>query len=89
MAPVCPHCGFDFPDAPVQIKERRGLAYSGLADAALVVGAIATVLGSLLSLGVAVLAVLAHSWISALSNFIFSLVLLALFVVFQRVADAG
>lgn len=86
-ATVCPHCGYDF---PLQVKTapvRRGLAYSGLSDAALVVGQIMAILGSALSLLGTIAAILSREWRGGVSGLITSLVLLALYVVFVRVAD--
>ena len=42
-AVVCPHCGYDF--APNEPEPRRGIAYSGLANLALMVGILAAGLG--------------------------------------------
>lgn len=43
---VCPHCGYDFPEAGYTSKKfRPGFAYSPLADLALIVSMIAAVFG--------------------------------------------
>lgn len=43
----CPHCGYDFPDPDnTPLGQRKGFAYSPLADLALVVSMIAAVLGT-------------------------------------------
>ncbi len=86
-ATVCPHCGYDFPlqDKPEPV--RRGLAYGGMADAALVVGMITAILGFVLSLLGCVAALVSRQWAGAVSGLITSLVMLALYVVFVRVAD--
>jgi hypothetical protein len=44
---VCPHCGYDFPDPDsTSTGQRKGFAYSPLADLALLVSMIAAVLGA-------------------------------------------
>lgn len=86
-APVCPHCGYDFPLQPKTAPPKRGLAYSGLSDAALVVGQFMSVLGSVLSLVGAIASLLGGELRGAIAGVISSLVLLALYVVFVRVGE--
>ena len=87
MAAVCPNCGYDFPLAAPPKSAHRGIAYSGLADIALVVGMLATALGCIMVLIVIGAALLDRNFPLAFSSTISFFVLLALFVVFQRVAD--
>ncbi|HEX8833243.1 MAG TPA: hypothetical protein VF719_03545 [Abditibacteriaceae bacterium] len=87
MATVCPHCAYDFPVKSSDKSERRGLAYSGLADLSLVVGMLCTILGAILMLVLTGAALLVRDFRGAFSGLISFFTLLALFVVFQRVAD--
>lgn len=44
---VCPHCGYDFPEARgVKLEKQKGFAYSPLSDLALVVSMAAAGLGA-------------------------------------------
>jgi uncharacterized membrane protein YvbJ len=56
---VCPHCGYDFPvqNRPhtTQAAEKKGIAYTALADFALVMGMLISGLGATVSLIAAVL----------------------------------
>jgi hypothetical protein len=64
-APVaCPHCGYDF--TPGNLDPRRGIAYSPLADLALVVGIVAAGLGCIAALIASVVALMNGQWSTAL-----------------------
>ncbi len=85
-APVCPQCGYDFPLQQSE-KKRRGIAYSGLGDWSLVVGMVCSALGAVLMLVFVGAALLDRNSRLAFSSLITFFILLALYVVFQRVAD--
>jgi hypothetical protein len=87
MAAVCPHCGYDFPLHQTSKPERRGIAYSALADLSLVVGMLCTALGAISMLVFVGAALLDRNLRAGFSSLITFFILLALFVVFQRVAD--
>ena len=86
MAAFCPHCNYDFPTHERK-SERRGIAYSGLADLALVVGMVAAALGCISALFTMFMALLDKQISLAFMSAITFFVLLALYVVFQRVAN--
>jgi hypothetical protein len=86
-ATVCPHCGYDFPlDQPEKL-ERRGVAYNAFADFSLVVGMFSAALGALAMLVVIVLGVFGKNFVMVASATIGFFIQVALYVVFQRVAD--
>ena|SRR5438309_2159907 len=81
---VCPHCGYDFP--PVERGYRKGIAYSRLADVALIVGTIAAGLGCLGSVIGAFVALLRGDWLTGLVLGPLAFFLqMAMLVVFVRV----
>src|SRR5687768_14825667 len=47
---ICPQCGYDFPDSGVGWNRRRGFAYSGIANMALVLGQIVSGIGRLFAI---------------------------------------
>jgi hypothetical protein len=83
---ICPHCGYDF---PLEGKSRRrGLAYSSLAQIALLVGIVAAGLGSLVAAIATITALWHGDWFSGLVVGPLALFLqLAMLVVFVRVQD--
>ena len=92
METFCRNCGYDFPvqgdTVTTETTEKKGIAYSALADFALVVGMILSGLGAIISLvGIVVLTLTgnyAKGLIQAPLSFLMSF---ALYVVFQRAAD--
>lgn len=89
---VCPHCGYDFPlqarTGTTQTAQKKGIAYSPLADFALAIGMLFTALGAIVSLiGIVVLTLSGHYATGLIQAPISFFMSLALFVVFQRVAD--
>lgn len=86
-APVCPHCGYDFPLQKPEKPQPRGIAYSALADFALVIGMISAAIGALGMLILCGAAVLDHNFRAAFEAALRFFVLLALYVVFVRVVD--
>src|SRR5262249_33099807 len=86
-AVVCPHCGYDFP--PGDTALRRGLAYSRLANLALVVGIVAAGFGCAVAAVSSVIALLRGEWSLALIAgplaFFLQLALLVVFVRIQRI----
>jgi hypothetical protein len=80
---VCPACGYDFP--PDAGSHRRGLAYSGLADVALVVATLVAALGSIAALVGMGIALWHREWLIGLVYCpIACLYQVALLVVFVR-----
>jgi hypothetical protein len=81
----CPACGYDFPDEP-RDESRTGLAYSWLADIALIVGGVAAGFGCLGAVLSAVAALMNQRYVEA---FVYApivfFVCLANLVVFLRV----
>lgn len=63
-APVCPHCGYDFPAETS--PARTGFAYSGWADMALLVGTAAAGLGCVFAVIFAVFSLIQGNLLSAL-----------------------
>jgi hypothetical protein len=83
---VCPHCGYDF--APAPGAHRKGLAYSPLADVALLVGTFVAALGCLGALYGMVVALWWGEWLTGLVICpVLFLYQLALLVVFVRAQD--
>jgi hypothetical protein len=86
-AVACPHCGYDFP--PASADPRRGIAYSPLANLALVVGIVAAGLGCAVAVLAAVAALLNGQWSNALVvaplAFFLQLAMLVVFVRVQRI----
>ena len=86
-AAVCPHCSYDFPLQKSDKPEPRGIAYSALADFALVIGIGCAAVGALTMLFFIGTALLSHKFGVAFSGVLSFFLLLALYVVFVRVAD--
>lgn len=85
METVCPHCGYDF---PVQAARREGIAYSRLADIALLVCTIVSGIGCVVVIFAVVAAILeGHLLIALIVGPIVFLEQLGLFVVFVRIQD--
>src|SRR5713226_1542284 len=86
-AVACPHCGYDFP--PGDPDPRRGIAYSPLANLALVVGTVAAGLGCAAAVIASVSAVINGECVSALLlgplAFFLQLAMLVVFVRVQQV----
>ena len=89
MATVCPHCSYDFPETSSDLAPRRGIAYSAVADLALVIGMLATGVSAIGVLVAIVLALLQGKVLYALAAVPLFFMSLAQYVVFQRVADRG
>ena len=89
MDAVCPHCGYDFPTQEPEAPEPSGIAYSGLADIALIIGEIAATLGAIMALFYVVMLLLGLHILHALVAVIGFFVSLANFVVFVRIRDMG
>lgn len=88
MAIICPHCGHDFSRRSPPGVERKGLAYSNLANLALVVGQLAAALGVIVAIVIWIFAAINGEWLQALfTGPITTLLMLALLVVFARVMD--
>ena len=85
-AVVCPHCGYDFPAG--NPHPRRGIAYSPLANVALIVGIVAAGFGCLMSAIATVYALANAEWLTALIvgplAFFLQLAMLVVFVRVQR-----
>ncbi len=86
-AAVCPHCAYDFPLQKLEKPQPRGVAYSALADFALVIGMGSAAVGALLMLFTTGVALLNHNYRDVFGGALRFFVLLALYVVFVRVAD--
>jgi hypothetical protein len=86
-AAVCPHCSYDFPLQKSDKPEPRGIAYSALADLSLVVGMACAALGAIAMLVAIGAALLESKYQQALVAVLLFFLLLALYVVFVRVAD--
>lgn len=86
-AVVCPHCGYDFPTQPCAVPERSGIAYSGLADVALIVGQFAAAFGAVIALVYVAVLLLSLHFLHAVIAAIGFLLSLASFVVFVRISD--
>ena len=86
-AVACPHCGYDFP--PGNADPRRGIAYSPLANLALVVGIVAAWLGCAAVVIASVGALMSGQWVAALVvgplAFFLQLAMLVVFVRVQRI----
>jgi hypothetical protein len=63
-AVACPHCGYAFP--PGNLDPRSSIAYSWLADLALVVGIVAAGLGCVVAVIASVVALMNGQWGTAL-----------------------
>jgi len=84
----CRHCGQEFPPRPILDRD-AGLAYSRLADAALIVGQIVAGIAFTIAVVACVLALLVGEWwVAFVRGPIAALLVLANFVVFARVRDA-
>ena len=86
---ICPHCGYDFPIVEPEPPEPSGMAYSNLAEIALVVGEVAAIIGAIASLSYAAILLLSLDIISGLIAVIGGLLSVANFVVFARIRDMG
>ena len=86
-ATICPHCGHDFRSADSTEEERKGLAYSRLADIALTVVQIAALVACVLAIIAAVVALLSLQWLDTLICAVQFFIYLAVFVVFARFQD--
>lgn len=86
---VCPHCGYDFPAPPTDANSRKqGLAYSFLADIALMISMISAALGCIGVLIVALIALLQGQFIAALAICPIAFFLqLGMLVVFLRIQN--
>ena len=85
METVCPHCGYDFPNAAGPRKE--GVAYLRLADVALIVSTIAAGFGCLAAVGAGVVALVEGDWRGLVASPIAFFLQLGLLVVFIRIQD--
>ncbi len=86
---ACPHCGCDFP-SEVAPTERKGLAYSRVADFALVIGQGVAGLACVAAMVGCVASLLSGKWVDAfIRGPIVAVLLLAMFVVFARTLDKG
>lgn len=82
----CDACGYDFP--PASVDNKRGLAYSPLADLALVVGCLVAGLSAILALVGMVIQAMAGNYIDAfVSAPIVFFLSTAMLVVFLRTID--
>ena len=87
---LCPHCGYDFPSpATDSVSRRTGLAYSTLADIALIVSNLCCALGSLAAIFASLVFLYHQEYFNALvyAPFCF-FVQFGLWVVFTRIQDA-
>ena len=85
---VCPHCGFDFPKENGR-RARRGLAYSPLANTALVIGKIVAAIACVVSVIGCLMSLLAGHLVDALIRGPIAFFLcLAMFVLFVRACDS-
>jgi hypothetical protein len=86
-AVACPHCGYDF--SPSTPEPRRGIAYSPLANLALIVGVVAAGLGCIVSVIASVGALINEQWGNALVvaplAFFLQLAMLVVFIRVQRI----
>jgi hypothetical protein len=91
-APACPRCGYDFPQPP-EPPAPPGLAYSPLAEVALVVGIVAAGIGCLLAIVAAAVALVQGEWGRALIvsplAFFLQLAMLVVFVRVRRIGPPG
>lgn len=87
MATVCPHCSYDFPPLVPEKTVRPGIAYTALADFALVVGMISAVLGVIVTLVFMGTVLFTRNFLVAALSVIPFFLQVALFVVYRRVAD--
>ena len=84
----CPECGYDFPDHPRNVP-RTGLAYSAIADIALIVGGIAAGVGCIRAIIAAIVATMNQRWWDAFFVAPVSFFLcLAMLIVFIRIQNA-
>jgi hypothetical protein len=86
-ATVCPHCGYDFPLDEPEKREWRGIAYTAFADLALVVGMICAAIGAVVMLAIILFGIISKNFIVGASGVLGFFLQLALYVVYQRVAD--
>ena len=85
---VCQHCGFDFPKENGR-RARRGLAYSPLANTALVIGKIVAAIACVVSVIGCLMSLLAGHLVDALIRGPIAFFLcLAMFVLFVRACDS-
>lgn len=82
--PACPHCGYDF--SPPPDTDRKGFAYSPLADIALIVGSFVALLGCVVALIATIVGLVKGDFLTGLVIApIAFFTQLALVVVFARV----
>ncbi len=84
---VCPHCGYDYATHESEMPESVGLAYSGLADLALIIGQVMTAISCIITLIYGVIFLLSFHFLLALGAVIGFFLSLANFVVFVRIRD--
>lgn len=85
---VCSHCGYDFPADPTPTARRTGIAYSFLADVALIIGGIVSGLSCVAAVLGCITSLLQQQYLQALVvcpvSFFFSLALLVVFLRIQK-----
>jgi hypothetical protein len=86
-ATVCPHCGYDFPLQQAPKPERRGIVYNAFADLSLVIGMFSAAIGALGMLVGVILSLLDKKFLIVAICTIGFFLHVAMYVVFQRVAD--
>ena len=84
---ACPRCGYDFP--PGNPDPRRGIAFSPIANLALIVGTVAAGLGCGAAVIASIAALINGQWVTALVlgplAFFLQLAMLVVFVRVQRI----
>jgi hypothetical protein len=92
METICPHCGYDFPAMELvqsAFSEPSGIAYSGLAEFALIVGEFAAGFSAVISLFMAAMFLIGFRISYLFGAIIVFFLCLANFVVFERVRNMG
>lgn len=86
---VCPHCGYDFPSTDTRIHpDKQGLAYTTLADFALIISTAVAGFGCVMALLLSVLALFHWEFLNGLVLFPMAFILqLGMLVVFLRVQN--
>jgi hypothetical protein len=84
---VCPHCGFDFPEATGSPMRATGFAYSPLADTALTISMIAAGLGCIVAVLAVVVSLLQFQLVNTVLSVVAFFLQLGMLVVFLRVSD--
>lgn len=87
---VCPHCGYDFPSTDTRIHpDKQGLAYTTLADIALIISTGVSGFGCVIALLFSVLSLFQWQFLNGLVLFPMAFFLqLGMLVVFLRVQNA-